>query len=480
MAAAEASALLAMGGLYEARAVVHRPGDVAAVRALFAAARRTGARLTLSAARRSFGEHFLPPPDASAVDTRGLGGEVELLPESSATEVVARVPAAFSFEALHAAVPDALPWHPPTGDRITLGGAVSGCTHDSAGYFADHVRAIELLTPRGDLIHCAPGAGGGGAELFELLPGSFGAFGWITRVDLAMRRLPPDTRVEIQVLTNGPAGDLSCVHRLEQIYRDREYPLGRGLFIYGCRNRAVMIGDRLIEGAVPELPALPLTDEATVRNIVLQGIANRIPRVVHRLLPHLLREGRRFHAGVYGLSYYQRSYDRAFDWLSSPRLPSRLLRALGIDPRLTVCHQTFAVAPDRIQRFLTLYFDELARRPRAVRRLEQQDLIRLPPCRWTLHGAYGQDDGAYLFTASFSVRRDRQSDREVRSFLSEVSARAFRELDAKVLLLKQVHCDPALLREMHASFIERLQAMRDRVDPHHILSSRLLQTLGVR
>lgn len=480
--AAEAapSPLLAMGGLYEAQSIVHRPSDVAGVRALFAAACRTGARLTLSAARRSFGEHFLPPPDASAVDTRGLGGEVEMLSERHPAELIARVPAGFSFEQLHAALPGALPWHPPTGDRITLGGAVSACTHDSSGYFADRVQALELLTPRGDLIECAPGASGDGAELFGLLPGSFGAFGWITRVDLGLRRISPDARVELEVLMNGPVRDLSCVARLEQMYREQEYALGRGLFIYGCRRRAALVGGRLIDGSAPELPTLPLTDEATVRNIVLQGIANRIPRVVHRLLPHVLREGRRFHAGVYGLSYFQRSYDRAFDWLSSPRLSSRALRAFGIDPRLTVCHQTFAVAPDRVQRFLMLYFEELARRPRAAARLEQQDLIRLPPCRWALHGAYGQEDGCYLFTASFSVRRDRESDREVRSFLSEVSARGYRELSAKVLLLKQVHCDPALLREMHAGFIERVQAMRDRVDPHHILSSRLLSTLGVR
>jgi FAD/FMN-containing dehydrogenase len=472
------SALLAMGGLYEAQTVVHRPGDIASIRALFAEAQRSGGGLTLSAGRRSFGEHFLPPPGASSVDTRGLGGEVVLLAGDGA-EVVARVPAGFSFEALHAALPGALPFHPPTGDRITLGGAVSACTHDSSGYFMDAVRALELLTPEGELVRCAPGASGLGSALFELLPGSFGAFGWITHVELALRPLVPGAQVEIQVLESGPAHQHECVDKLEQIYREGRYSLGRGVFIYGCRRNAVLMGHRLVEAPRHRLASLPLTDEATVRNIVLQGIANRMPGLVHRLLPLLLRKGRRFHAGLYGLSFFQRSYDRAFDWLSSARLSSRVLRAAGVDPRLSVCHQTFAVAPDRVHRFLDLYFEELGRRPVAVRRLEQQDLIRLPPCRWPLHGAYAGRDGAYLFTPSFSVRRERESYREVRRCLSAVSERAFRELGVKVLLLKQAHCEPALLREMHAGFIERVQAMRREVDPHQILGSRLLQTLGI-
>jgi FAD/FMN-containing dehydrogenase len=471
------SSLLAMGGLYEARSVVHRPGDLASIRALFAQARRSGAGLTLSAGRRSFGEHFLPLPGASAVDTRGLGGEVVVL-DRDAAQIVARVPAGFSFEALHAALPGALPWHPPTGDRITLGGAVSACTHDSSGYFMDDVRALELLTPRGDLIRCAPGAGGIGAQLFELLPGSFGAFGWITHVELALRPPSPGAKVEIRVLENGPA-PAEYVDKLEQLYRQGQYPLGRGVFIYGCRRSAVLMGHRLVEAPSRWLPSLPLTDDATVRNIVLQGIANRIPALVHRMLPLVLRKGRRFHAGQYGLCFFQRSYDRAFEWLSSARWSSRVLRAAGVDPRLSVCHQTFAVAPERVHRFLDLYFDELGRHPAAVRRLEQQDLIRLPPCRWPLHGAYGAADGAYLFTPSFSIRRERDSYQEVRRCLAAVSERAFRELGVKVLLLKQVHCEPALLQEMHAGFIERVRAMRQQVDPDQILGSRLFQTLGI-
>ena len=466
-----------MGGLYEAQTLVHRPHDLASIQALFAQACRSGTRLTLSAARRSFGEHFLPPPGASAVDTRGLGGEVEVLDQGNAAGMVARVPAGFSFEALCAAVPSALPWHPPTGDRITLSGAVSACTHDSAGYFANAVQAIELLTPRGELIRCAPGAGGIGAQLFQLLPGSFGAFGWITHIELALRPVEPDAKVEIEVLESGPA---HYVDQLEQIYRNSQYPLGRGLFIYGWGRTAVLMGHRLVQGGLPRLPSLPLTDEATVRNIVLHGIAHRLPAVVHRLLPHVLRKGRRFHAGLYGLSFFQRSYDRAFDWLSSGRWSSRALRAIGVDPRLSVCHQAFAVPPDRVHRFLRLYFEELGRHPQAVRRLEQQDLVRLPPCRWPLHGAHGLADGCYIFTPSFSIRRDRESHREVRRCLAKVSERAFRELGVKVLLLKQAHCDPALLRQMHAGFIEQVQEMRQQVDPARILSSRLFQALGIK
>lgn len=472
-----ASPLRAMGGLYEARAVVRRPTDLEDMRALFSDARRSGAHLTLSAGRRSFGEHFLPQTGATAVDTRGLGGAAEELRVEDGGGVIARVPASFSFEALHTALPGALPRHPPTGDRITLGGAVAGCTHDSSGYFADDLRALELLTPRGELIRCTPHAPGLGGELFDLLPGSFGALGLITQVELELRPVTSGARVEIEVLENCPAQGFACVDQLEHLYRTGQFPLGRGMFVYGCRGTTVLVADRQVEGTARRRSTLPLTDEATVRNIVLQGIAHRLPALVHRLQPHVLRKGRRFHASMYGFCYYQRSYDRAFDWLSSKRWPSRVMRAAGVDPRLTVCHQTFAVPPDRVHRFLELYFDELARHPRAIRRIEQQDLIRLPPCRWPLHGAYGLADGSYLFTASFSVQRRRESYREARRCLHEVSARAFRELGVKVLLLKQAHCDPALLRQMHAGFIERIEDMRSIVDPERVLGSRLFDGL---
>lgn len=472
-----ASPLRAMGGLYETRAVVRRPTDLDDVRELFAHASRSGARLTLSAGRRSFGEQFLPQPGATVVDTRGLGGAVELVSVEGSERVVARVPASFTFEGLHAALPGALPRHPPTGDQITLGGAVAGCTHDSSGFFADDVRALELLTPRGELIRCTRHASGLGGELFDLLPGSFGAFGLVTHVELGLRPVAPGARVEIEVLENCPAPGFACVDQLEQLYRAGQFPLGRGMFVYGCRGTTVLVADREVHGTTSRLSTLPLTDEATVRNIVLQGIAHRLPALVHRLQPLVLRKGRRFQASMYGFCYYQRSYDRAFDWLSSPRWSSRAMRVAGVDPRLTVCHQTFAVPPDRVHRFLNLYFDELARHPRAIRRLEQQDLIRLPPCRWPLHGAHGLVDGSYLFTASFSVQRGRESYREARRCLQEVSERAFRELGVKVLLLKQAHCDPALLRRMHAGFIEQIEDIRSIVDPERVLGSRLFDGL---
>lgn len=468
-----------MGGLYEARAPLQAPLREVELAALFAEARRSGARVTLSAGRRSFGEHFLPVPGGSAIDLRSIGGAVERLPGATPAEVVARIPAGLSFEALHAALPDTLPWHPPTGDRITLGGAISGCTHDSTGYLADDLRALDLLTAEGERVRCSPQSTGIGRELFELLPGSFGALGAITHVELGLRPLLPGAKVEIHVLENAPATGWAAVAELEQIYQTARYPLGRGLFLYGCRGTSVLVGDRLVEAAEPRRPTLPLTDEATGRNILMQGLANRFPALAHRLQPELLRKGRRFHAQPYGFSFYQRSYDRAFEWLSSSRWSSRLLRAGGIDPRLTVCHQTFVVAPDRIQRFLDLYFDELARHPAAVRRLEQQDLVRLPPCRWPLHAAYGLADGGYLLTASFSVRRGHESYREAARCLHAISETAYGELGVKVLLLKQAHCDPALLRRMHADFIARLTAMRQRVDPRGVLTSRLLQGLGI-
>lgn len=93
-------------------------------------------------------------------------------------------------------------------------------------------------------------------------------------------------------------------------------------------------------------------------------------------------------------------------------------------------------------------------------RLELQDIIRLPECGWPLHAAYGMAEGAYLFSVSLSVRRGQPHETRARDFLREVSRRAFEALGVKVLLLKPSHCDAALLRRMHAPFVEALGTLK--------------------
>jgi FAD/FMN-containing dehydrogenase len=386
-----------------------------------------------------------------------------------------RAAGSLTFEALCRSFPGHIPYHPPTGDRITLAGALSACSHSAVGYFADHVRAFSLLTADGRVQRCSRGAPGLAGRLFELVPGSFGALGAVLELELCLRSVTATERAEMNVLLKGKNEEHAALDRLEDLYQSGEFPLGRGVFLYGRQGIAVLFGDRRVEPERPERP-LPLTDEATERNIVLQSLAHRFPGPVHRLVPRVFREGRRFHATPYGFAFYQRSYDRAHDFLSGPGWMPRALRALRVDPRLSVCHQSFVVPVERGHDFLDLYFRAFDRRLEA--RLEQQDVIRLPPCPWPLHAAHGMQGGAYLFSASFSVLPGEASHRQACDFLRRVSAEAS-PLGVKVLLLKQALCDTAALREMHHPFVEGLRNARAEVDPGGVLTSRFLARLGV-
>ncbi|HEX6273488.1 MAG TPA: hypothetical protein VFZ53_10615, partial [Polyangiaceae bacterium] len=193
----------------------------------------------------------------------------------------------------------------------------------------------------------------------------------------------------------------------------------------------------------------------------------------------VFKPDRRFRADLYAFSFYQRSYDRAHAYLASSRPLPRMLCALGVDPWLGVCHQTWVIPVDRCNAFLDLYFGVFDEFEELESSVEQQDMIRLPPCPWPLHGAYGMSGGAYLFTVSISVQRGEPGEQRARAFFAEVSKRAYAELGVPVLLLKQAHVDDALLRSMHRGTIERIARLKAKVDPNGVLGSRLLSRLGL-
>ncbi len=348
-------ALRAMGGLYEAEAPLVRPRSAEQMADLLAQAKRRGSKLTLVGARRSFGEQFLPVPGGQAVQTTELGGQVQWLETEADGSAWVRAPACLSFEELWRCTPGYLPMHPPTGDRATLGGALAACTHDAVGFFADDVRAFSLLTVDGTVHECRHDAGGERGELFRLVPGSFGALGVVLEIELLLRRLAPRQLVEVNVVDKRTTPDFGGLDRLELAFRNGEYSLGRGLFFVGCHRATVLFGDRFFL-PTPSDRARPLllADDAPFRNAVAQGLANRFPALLHHLHAAYFRQGARYRASPYGFAYHQRSYDRAFEVLSGTGAVPRLLRAARVDPRLTVCHQTFVVGPADARPFLEL------------------------------------------------------------------------------------------------------------------------------
>jgi FAD/FMN-containing dehydrogenase len=450
------------------------------LRAVLQQSERNGTRLTLVGAQRSFGEQFLPPERANCLTLHRLGGHVERLEHDSQGNLWVRTPGHTTFHDLCASVPGFVPFRPPTGDRISVAGALVACSHDAVGFFADNVRAITVMLADGTVHECRAGDPGILGDLFRSIPGSFGALAVILSVELRLRAVDPTQRAVINVLYRGAVQDYPVLEQMEALFQNGEYALGRGLFFYGRRRSCVLVGDCLRALAAGErLPELLLTDDATTRNIVAQALANRFPSLAHRAQPWVLKPGRRFQAGLYGFSFYQRSYDRAFNFLSSEDPVACLLREIGVDPRLAVCHQSFVLPVEVRHEFLDEYFTVFDAHPELEARLEQQDMIRLPHCPYPLHGASGMRDGSYIFTASFSVRQGEPEQDRCHQFLSEVSTRVWAKLGVKVLLLKQSHCTVADLQQMHAPFVAQLRALKAQVDPRGLWTSRLLDRLGV-
>lgn len=461
-----------MGSTETHRAVVHQPRTLEQLRAVFERAGPAG--LALMGAGHSFGEHFLPVPGGEVVDTKGLGGELVWL-GPAAPRRWARVPGSFSFEALAAAAPGYLPRHPPTSDRITLAGALAACTHDSIGYFAERVRRFQLLTPDGVLHDCHADAPGLAGELFRLLPGSFGTLGVVLQLEIELDAVDSEQAVEIHVHRESYREDPRLL-RLARLAADPTVR-GAGSYVYGVGGTMVTFEGRVVASrSVRELPPLPLTDDATTRNVYLQGAASLWPRLTNVVSRLMLVEGRRYRAPLYGHAFFQRSYGRAYGVLGSDQLLARGLRRLGMDPRLPVAHQTFVIPPDRVEVFLNAYFARLASYPELVPRIEQQDLIRVPAARWPLHACFGMQQGAFMLTTSLGIARDAR--RAVRA--SELLARIADEgaqSGVKTLLLKQMHGTAALLRRSHAGALRELAQVKARVDPRGLLRTRWLHTL---
>lgn len=450
-----------MGGLEEVDARLHRPRSVDELAGLLASL----SNVVLVGGQQSFGGHFLPAAGGEAVSVAELPQRIEKLGGGWV-----RASGSVTLAELVDAVPDHLPRNPPTTDLATIGGAIAGCTHDSVGYFCSNVRWFRFLAADGTVHECHPAATGLAERLYRHVPGSFGALGVVLDAELQLVPTAPDECVEIAITHRGRHPDPVAVAKL------REVGLGGAIYLYGTTQTAV-VDARIARAAnVVDLPRMPLTDDAWGRNAYLQGIANRFPWLVAAIATRTLPEGKRFRAPRYSHAFFQKSYARAFGILSGDALTARALGALGVDPRLPVVHQSFAIPEGKAGDFYRVYVSVLETYRDLLPRIEAQDMIALPACPFPLHGMHGMG-AAYLFTSSLSVPRGSRLEAHARAFLAEVAAKTWRDHGAKTLLLKQAHVPDALLRDQHSDAIARLRALKAEVDPRGVLSSRLLARL---
>lgn len=155
----------------------------------------------------------------------------------------------------------------PGTQHVSLGGAVAndvhGKNHPRAGSFGCHVREIALRrSDRGDVV-CSPGAEPG---LFAATIGGLGLTGLITRVRVALKRVP-GARMRVDEY---PFGSFEEHAALLAAHQDREYSvawvdgsrLGRG-----CRGLLSFADHAPGEPALPRQPlGVPLTPPVSLVN----------------------------------------------------------------------------------------------------------------------------------------------------------------------------------------------------------------------
>jgi len=473
--------LKVLGGLFEARAPILLAKSQDDVITAFERAERSGHRLAIAGAKRSFGEHYLPSAGDVVLDVEELDRGATLLSEEADGSLWVRAGGGTTFRDLRKLFPGHRTYCPPTADTISLAGALATCTHSSGGYFADSVRAFSVLGPSGVVLRCTRGAPGLAGRLYEAVPGSLGALGVTTDIELRLTPIDPEQIVLVHALYAGRSDSGAYLGYLEQASDDPRYGEGSGAVVYGNRGHAIVFGDELLPpGQKFKGPQALLTDDNIGQQALTQALVNRAPRLAEWLVSRAYTQGIARWAPWYGFQFFQRSFDEAHRRMAAGGPGARALRLLGVRDRMPFCHTAWFFPRAEMRAFADCYFDVLGRYPGLERRAEQQDFVLLRPCNWPSHSMGRTEGGIGVLTASFQVDRGGESERRTSEFFREVTAESARYAPgARVSLCKQIHARPEDLRSMHADFARSMRSLRQEVDPKGILSSRLLQALGV-
>lgn len=161
------------------------PRSVDELAEVLAAARTEGLAVAFRGAGRSYGDAALGGRGL-VVDTSGIDRVLAWDPGSG---VLAGEPGVTIETLWKSTLEDGFwPAVVPGTMRPTLAGCVAMNVHGKnnfkAGPFGEHVRRLELLTPRGERIRCGPAEN---PEVFHAAVGGLGLLGAVTRVEVALK-----------------------------------------------------------------------------------------------------------------------------------------------------------------------------------------------------------------------------------------------------------------------------------------------------
>jgi FAD/FMN-containing dehydrogenase len=471
-----------IGGLHDASAETWVANTTDEVRRALRSVARSGRTVSLASAQRSFGAQYLPAPGGVLLDLGELERGATPLETTADGTLWIRAGGGTRFSDLRQLFPGYRTSCPPTADSISLSGAISACTHSASGFFADSLRAFRLECANGTSYACRRDAPGLEGELFRHAVGAFGALGVMTDIELCLTPIAPQQKIVVNALYAGPSRTLECFDVLERAADDPRYREGHGVFIYGLWGHAITFGDELLDVDDPRRgPTAPLMGDDVTKQMFLQALGNRFPAFAEWIVARTFRQGAALHAPWYGFQFYQRSYDALHRVMSGTSGLASALRLAGVPRGLPICHTSWFFPRERLRAFVTGYFEILSRYPTLVHRIEQQDIVLLPPSRWPCH-SLGETAGKLgIFTATFSVRPGERSQSEAEEFARAVTrdAPSFAP-GTRVSLCKQIHAEPEVLRAMHRDYANRLEHYRALVDPAGIVRSRFLAELGLR
>jgi FAD/FMN-containing dehydrogenase len=500
--------LVPKGGLLEGRPErIFYPQNESEAQALLGALAADGApTVTCVGAERSFDGHFLPPKAAGravAVSSRELRSPPVILGEdedSTGQRVLwVRVSAGMLLgELLDAVNLGAQEWMfftCPTSEWISVGGAHAANCHSRTsstygGLFADHVRRFTLIDAAGRRHDCRADAPLAiDRTLFRMVPGSFGALGFVTELELALRRASPWQLVNTKVQHSRMAALETGVNTFARLTAEnaggRRFSEGVGFMLFGHPLHGLSTlfsGNTLDARERRPRSAIPLFEERPRRNAVLQGLSNRVPQLANTPARYLFREGREFLSNLRLWAFYQSSYDDAARVLARPGAGWDFARRVTqVQPLLRLVHQTWVLPRASLWPALKLHA-ELSDRAefREVRAAsESQDVIPSPATDWPLHPGRAYPDGSYAFSLSFSAHPKRKaSAAAISDYCSRLTQLASERVEGmRVHLLKQLHCDDALLHRQYADELAQLRRVKSEIDPHGRFSSRVLERL---
>ena len=133
----------------------------------------------------------------------------------------------------------------PELKTITIGGAVSGCSLESMSFkhggFHDGCLAYEVVTGRGEVLHCTPD--NEHRHVFQMVHGSFGTLGILTK--LTFRLVPAKRYVHVHYDTFGTLGEYKAAIALHCQERDVDFMDG----IIHAKDKFVLSLGRFVDEA---------------------------------------------------------------------------------------------------------------------------------------------------------------------------------------------------------------------------------------